>query len=86
LLLSIDLLHPNDDMESVNLGAEYVFMNLFALRGGYKALFASDSEEGLCLGAGFLAGIGATQFRIDYAYKDFGRLNDVQMFTVGLKF
>jgi hypothetical protein len=86
LLLSIDLLHPNDDAESVNIGAEYVFMHLFALRGGYKALFASESEEGLCLGAGFLAGIGATEFRIDYAYKDFGRLKDVQMFTVGLKF
>jgi hypothetical protein len=86
LLLSIDLLHPNDDMESVNVGAEYVFMDLFALRGGYKALFAKDSEEGLCLGAGFQTGIAATELRIDYAYKDFGRLKDVQMFTLGLMF
>ena len=86
LLVSIDLLHPNDDSESVNIGAEYVFMGLFAIRGGYKSFFAKDSEEGLCLGAGFLAGIASTELRIDYAYKDFGRLKDVQMFTMGLKF
>jgi hypothetical protein len=86
LLVSVDLLHPNDDAESVNIGAEYVFLKLVAVRGGYKALFTDDSEEGLCLGAGFLAGIASTELRIDYAYKDFGRLKDVQMFTVGLKF
>lgn len=86
LLLSIDLLHPNDDVEMVNFGAEYVFMHLFAIRGGYKSLLKEDSEEGLCLGAGFMAGIASTELRIDYAYKDFGRLKDVQMFTIGLNF
>ncbi len=87
LILSVDALHPNDDVESLNVGGEYWFRNIFALRGGYKTLFARDSEEGLCLGAGIHYKLmGNTTLMIDYAYEDFGVLKDVQLFTVGLGF
>jgi hypothetical protein len=87
LILAADAMHPNDDMETMNVGAEYVFNNMFSLRGGYNSLFSADSEEGLSVGAGFryqLPGMGAID--IDYAYHDFGILNDVQMFTIRLGF
>jgi hypothetical protein len=86
LILSVDALHPNDDVEYVNMGAEYRFFNMFALRGGYKALFAPDAEEGLSMGAGFKVNIMHYQVALDYAWRDFGRLGGIQMFTVGLVF
>jgi len=87
LIVAVDALHPNDDVESVNVGAEYGFNKMFFLRGGYKSLFASDSEEGLCLGAGFSYSVpGAGTLMLDYAYEDFGVLKDVQLFTIGLGF
>jgi hypothetical protein len=87
LILSLDALHPNDDMESVNIGGEYVFHKAYALRAGYKSLFARDSEEGVSFGAGLRYRVGGTVFlNIDYAYHDFGVLKDVQKFSVGLRF
>ena len=71
----------------MNVGAEYVFNNMFAIRGGYKTLFSKDSEEGMSIGGGIQHEIeGLTTFYIDYAYHDFGILNNIQMFTVGLSF
>lgn len=86
LILALDALHPNDDVESVNFGAEYLYGGMFALRGGYKTMFARDSEQGLCFGAGFMWGAGGLDLMIDYAYQDFGVLNEIQMFSVALGF
>ncbi|MBN1481732.1 hypothetical protein JXA70_15775, partial [candidate division KSB1 bacterium] len=87
LFLSVDALHPNDDVESINLGAEYLFNELLALRGGYNSLFAADAEAGLSFGAGIHQRMmGTIELNLDYAFRDFGLLNSVQMFTLGLKF
>ena len=87
LILSVDALHPNDNLESVNMGAEYLFNNMAALRCGYKSLFKPDSEEGLCFGGGLnLKVLAQTTLHIDYAWGDFGILNDVQKFSIGLTF
>lgn len=85
--IGVDALHPNDNDESLNVGAEYVLYDLIALRGGYKSLFLENSEEGLTLGVGirytFAPGLG---FYLDYAYQDFGILDNTQHFTFGLNF
>lgn len=87
LILAADALHPNDDVESVNVGGEYVFDRKVSLRAGYKSLFAGDSEEGLSLGAGLRLPIGGRlNLALDYAYREFGRLNDIQKFTVRFGF
>jgi hypothetical protein len=87
LILSVDALHPNDDVESVNAGGEYWFHRMVALRAGYKSLFARDSQEGLCFGAGLNYKLmGYTTLMIDYAYEDFGVLKEVQLFSLGLAF
>jgi opacity protein-like surface antigen len=87
LILSIDALHPNDDVEMVNVGAEYMINNMLALRGGYSSLFADDAETGLTLGVGFhYAVVRNLSLAFDYAYKDFGLLENVQMFTIGLEY
>lgn len=87
LTLSCDALHPNDNTESINLGAEYVFNNFFSLRSGYKSLYLADSEEGFTFGAGLSTGMRKTiKFKVDYAYEPFGRLNNVQKLGVAMEF
>jgi hypothetical protein len=86
LLLSLDALHPSDDVETVNAGAEYVFNNLIALRGGYKGGFAKDTQEGFNFGGGLRYQMdGGMMFNFDYAYVDFGLLKAVHTFSVGLE-
>lgn len=87
LTLAIDAVHPNDNTENLNIGAEYVFNNMFFLRAGYKNLFTQDTEEGFTTGVGLGYRIfGNTMLQIDFAYQDFGFLNNVQRFSLGLKF
>ena len=87
LILALDALHPNDDVEYINVGAEYTFNNMVSLRGGYKTLFAEDSEEGLSVGGGLRYRImDFSELRLDYAYQDFGMLKNVQKFTLTLGF
>ena len=87
LILALDALHPSDNVESMNVGAEYLFHNMVALRAGYKELFSRDSEQGLTFGAGFQRKIvGTLNLQVDYAYQSFGRLTSVNKFTVLLGF
>jgi hypothetical protein len=87
LVLSSDAAHPNDNTEYLNMGAEYGFRGLFFVRSGYRNLFEEDGEEGLTLGSGLSLRIDrALRATIDYAYADFGRLEQTHWFTVGLEF
>jgi hypothetical protein len=86
LILAVDALHPNNDVESINVGAEYVLNRMIFLRGGYNTLFAKDSETGLSFGGGLKYTIGGPTLVLDYAYRDFGILNQIQMFTLGVRF
>lgn len=88
LTLALDAYHPNDNTESVNIGAEYlVIERILALRAGYKGIGMRDSEEQFTFGAGVNYAItpGLT-VRFDYAYERFGRLNNVHKFAVGMLF
>ncbi len=82
---AVDAFHPNDNTESVSLGGEWQFMNAFAVRGGYRDLFIPDSEGGLVLGAGVNVSVMSNyNLRFDYAWADYGRLDQAHRFTVGL--
>jgi opacity protein-like surface antigen len=87
VVLAVDALHPSDDYESVNLGGEYTFNDLLSLRGGYKSAFLRDSEESYTLGLGVQHNLlGNVAIRVDYAFSNFGRLTNIQKFTVGITF
>jgi len=87
LTLVLDALHPSDNYESVNVGAEYTFMNLLSIRGGYQSLFLDEAEQTFALGFGIKKQvIGNVTLRFDYAYQDFGRLSDIQKFSIGMSF
>lgn len=88
LSVGLDALHPNDNTESLNGGAELAFYETLFLRGGYGTLFRKDTEEGMALGAGLQYRIWgtSTKLRIDYAYADFGLLETAQRFALGVEF
>lgn len=86
LTVAVDATHPNDNAESVDAGFEYVFNNFVALRGGYRNLFIEDSEQGFTVGGGINYRLQTFGFLLDYAYEDFGRLENIQKFTIQLLF
>lgn len=87
VLLTTDAAHPNDNSEYINLGGEYSFRDLVALRVGYRNLFEEDGEQGLTFGGGLNLRVDRSlRARIDYAYADFGRLDQTHWFTVDLSF
>lgn len=87
LTIGADALHPNDNSESLNTGVEYVFNNFLALRAGYKSLFLDNSEEGLTLGFGINYDVASDLgLSVDYSYQDFGILEEVQHFSLAVRF
>jgi len=82
----VDALHPNDNTESVNAGAEWEWKNALALRLGYQTLFQEDSELGLTLGVGLQGGLGDNRFRFDYAWADHDHLQETHRMTLVLDF
>ncbi|MCB0730952.1 MAG: PorV/PorQ family protein [Ignavibacteriae bacterium] len=87
LKTALDAVHPNDNKEYINAGAEFSYNEMIFLRGGYKALFLPNSEQGLTLGVGINYDITpGLEFTFNYAYGDYGRLNSIQYFDIGLIF
>ena len=84
--VAVDAFHPSDNTESVSVGAEWMFMKLFALRGGYQHLFQQDAEGGLTLGAGLQYAFDDLQLSLDYGWADYGRLEKTQRITLGVHF
>ena len=84
---SIEARHPNDNTENISFGMEYGFRHRFFLRGGYQALYEDESEKGLTFGTGFVFYLSTTvPLHLDYAYADWGRLNNVHRFSVEIHF
>jgi len=86
--VALDAIHPNNNYESVNVGSEVSFREYFFVRGGYQSLLLDKSEGGLTFGFGVASKelFGSTAIQFDYAYRDFGRLENIHIFTVDLKF
>ena len=84
LTVAVDALHPSSNYESLNVGAEYAFRERFFLRGGYRGLFLDEGEGGVSLGVGVHQPLPYRNgmAKVDYAYRDAGRLGRIQ--TVGL--
>ncbi len=87
LTVAVDALYPNDNDQSLNLGAEYSWKNAVFLRGGYKSLGIPNSEEGLTLGAGLKYKMSSTvRAVVDYAYESFGIFDNIKKITVAVEF
>lgn len=87
-LIAVAAVHPTNDFESVNAGGEFSFMDVIVLRGGYQSLFLDDAEGGLTLGVGVNTKMLFSEaiVKFDYAYRDYGRLENIHSFSVSLAF
>lgn len=86
--IAADAINPNDNAQSVNIGAEYTLINkMLILRGGYNELFLEDREKGLTLGAGLHVILkNDLGFIMDYAYQDFIHLGGVNRISLAIKY
>jgi hypothetical protein len=81
LTVSVEGVHPNDASEKLNMGMEYWYGKMLALRCGYRGGY---DDEALTLGGGVNIEFGGVGTAVDYAYVPFGRLGTVHMFTINL--
>ena len=91
LTLAADALHPNNNSESVNVGAtmdnKIPGFGEISFKGGIKALYMDSTQFGPTVGIGIKMNyLGNRTITIDYAYKTMGLLGDVQAFSIGLSF
>lgn len=81
LTVSVDAVKPQDGLQYFYSGAEYTFMNMISVRGGYKLNYSGvddggssfrsaikTSIEGLSAGAGFMTTLADYHLRIDYSF------------------
>jgi hypothetical protein len=85
--VALDALHPNNKTERLNVGAEYALGEFLFLRAVWNSLFLRDNEQGLSAGAGLKYRMpGRVYLNVDYAFADYGVLNNVHRFALSLSF
>jgi len=84
LKLALDANHPNDAPEHANLGIEYMWQNLLAVRFGYR--YNQDVQK-LSGGAGLNWNVSDSfGIGLDYAFAGFGHLGSVQIISLTVSF
>jgi hypothetical protein len=87
ILVALDVNHPSHATESINMGLEYGFGNMFYVRTGYSNMYERDSISGMTFGGGIdIYRRGRLGIRIDYAWSDWGIFDNAQRFSLGLIF
>jgi len=89
LTLSADGVNPNDNAQSVDLGAEVgLLKDKFQLRGGYQDLFLPDQESNYSFGFSLheINVFSNVLISVDYAYQNFIHLGNSNRFTLEIKF
>lgn len=84
--VGVEAVNPSDNSPAINVGAEWLYRGVFAVRAGYAGLFQTDSDFGLTAGAGVIwDGLGY-DLRVDYSWANHWRLGAVQRVTLGFAF
>lgn len=84
ILFLLDLLHPSNDSESINIGIEYTLFDLLSFRTGFHSLFNSKSISGETFGIGIKSSKNfILPIDLDYSFSDWGILQMVHRFSIG---
>lgn len=81
-LVAVDMIHPSDNKERVNLGVELSIMDALSLRTGYT-IGRDESVNQWSFGLG-VRQAGTTGVGVDYSYTDGNILPDVHRFSLSL--
>ena len=90
---------PNDNSERLNIGLEYWYKKICALRIGYKFRLPEkytwqdeevstfdNEEENITCGLGINLDMESIDLTLDYAFANFGRLKQAHRVTLGVQF
>ena len=83
MLVAADVVHPNDNVERVHVGGEFVILENFFVRGGYR--FGYDLESAT-FGAGATLPVGNWNVAFNYAYALYDLLPNVSRFSLSIAF
>jgi long-subunit fatty acid transport protein len=87
ITIAMDLNHPSNNVESMNLGVEYDLRNLLMLRAGYESMFDDESENGLTFGGGIRLATGYnSNVTFNYSFSSWGILDNVQRYSIDIVF
>ncbi len=91
--------HPNDNAERLNIGLEYWYRKICAIRVGYKFRIPEqytwqdeevstwdNEEENVTCGLGVNLDMESVDLTFDYAFANFGRLKRAHRVTLGVRF
>ncbi|HEY6951373.1 MAG TPA: PorV/PorQ family protein [Bacteroidota bacterium] len=79
-----DLVHPNDNVEHYNVGAELIALDVITLRGGLKINY---DDETFALGVGVDgSSLIGQNLRLDYSFENFSILPSIQKISIGYSF
>lgn len=87
VIFALDAKHPNDNSESLDVGLEYGFNDLLFLRGGYRSLFSSQSEDqSITAGFGLKYDINGVTANLGAAYMTHEYLDNPLLWTLQIEF
>ncbi len=81
--LSVDALHANDFLERIHYGTEIIFLEQYALRGGYQL---NHDVETFAFGLGVKLDLAGVTTQIDYAYTNATYFKDISRFSIQFSF
>lgn len=85
--VSIDAVHPNNNVEYVNAGIEYAWRKKVFLRAGQSTLFVDNVEQGFSIGGGVRHQLMKNvNINLDYVNQSFGVFNSISGFSLSLTF
>ena len=87
LTLAADAIHPNNNVEYINLGFEYILRNMISIRGGQAFYGMDKSKQGLTFGVGLNYQIPRGPIiNFDYVYRDIGVFDNIPGYSLNIIF
>jgi hypothetical protein len=83
LLFAVDYLHSNNYSERINIGTEYVFAGMLAVRGGYQT---NRDIASWSAGVGFFTTLEEYDVQVDYSYSQMKYFDGVNRLSLGVGF
>jgi len=87
LTVAADAIHPNNNVEYLNLGFEYIFQNMISIRGGQAFYGMDQSKEGFTFGVGLNYQIPrGPKINLDYVYRNIGVFDNIPGYSLNIIF
>jgi len=81
--LALDFLHSNNYSERVNIGTEYVYMEMLKIRAGYQT---NRDIASWSAGIGFITSISEYDIEVNYSFSKMDIFNDINRLSLNFAF